>query len=235
MFAAEIRRAIEAAPRQALPQIAAAMWKAFGAGQITEAETEELAALIEVRTAVASDRAQAARRSVGSRPRSAASLERRRRWVASSRMPPAIAAKFTMGEAAALAVVASEVARHGSCRLTAQHIAALAGVGVTTVRNAIRQARKLELITVEERKVAAWRNLANVVRIISPEWSVWLRIGARGGGIKTLAPTANQESQETDAASGIRSKGAAGGQSRARAAPPRDSRASPSIRGRAMP
>ena len=33
-------------------------------------------------------------------------MERRRRWVASGLMPPQIAACFTMGEGAALAVIA---------------------------------------------------------------------------------------------------------------------------------
>ena len=41
MFADEIRRAAEAAPRCKLPDVAALLWRAFGAGQVTEAEAEE--------------------------------------------------------------------------------------------------------------------------------------------------------------------------------------------------
>ena len=35
---------------------------------------------------------------MGSRPVSGASLERRRRWAASGRLPPALAARFTLAE-----------------------------------------------------------------------------------------------------------------------------------------
>ncbi len=50
MFADEIRRAIEAASRIALPQVTAQLWRAFGDGHVTEAEAECLSALIEART-----------------------------------------------------------------------------------------------------------------------------------------------------------------------------------------
>ena len=46
MFAEEIRRAAESAPRVKLPDVAALMWRAYGAGQITEAEAEALSNLI---------------------------------------------------------------------------------------------------------------------------------------------------------------------------------------------
>jgi hypothetical protein len=117
-------------------------------------------------------------------------MERRRRWVASGRLPPGIAARFTMAEAAVLAVIAVEVAKGGACTLTIGHIAALAGVSETSVRNALRQARGLGLLTIEERRLTAWRNASNVVRIVSPEWQVWLRLGrSQGGGCKFANPT----------------------------------------------
>lgn len=40
MFVDEIRRAIEASPRMKLPEVAALLWRAFGVGQITEAQAE---------------------------------------------------------------------------------------------------------------------------------------------------------------------------------------------------
>jgi hypothetical protein len=101
-------------------------------------------------------------------------------------MPPQIAARFTQAERAVLAVVAAETARHGDCRLSIGHIAALAGVCASTVRNALTAARLFGLISVEERKISAFRNLPNVIKIVSPEWKVWLR---RGGGCKFLQPT----------------------------------------------
>ena len=70
-------------------------------------------------------------------------MERRRRLVASGSMLPQIAGRFTLAEQAVLAVVAMEVVRAGDCRLTIGHIAALAGVCVSTVRNAMREAESL--------------------------------------------------------------------------------------------
>src|SRR3712207_3697634 len=112
----------------------------------------------------------------------AASLERRRRWAASGALPPSLAARFTLAETAVLAVVSAEVRRHGACTLTVGHIAALAGVSETTVRNAVREARALGLVQVEERRVSAWRNMPNRITVTSREWLSWLRLQPKGGG-----------------------------------------------------
>ncbi|MCJ2057291.1 helix-turn-helix domain-containing protein [Methylobacterium sp. J-048] len=117
---------------------------------------------------------------VGSRPRTGASMERRRRWAASGRMPLGLAAKFTHAEQGVLALVAAETARRGDCRLAMGHVAAIVGVSETTVRNAIREARKLGLGTVEERPVTGFRNLPNIGRIVSAEWTAWLRLSGKG-------------------------------------------------------
>ena len=192
MFADEFRRAIEASPRYKLPDVAALLWRAFGAGQVTEAEAEALSNLIEVRKVI-----QVApptlRKPVGSRPRTDASMERRRRWAASGRLPPGIAVRFTLAEAAVLAVVSSETVRRGDCRLCIDHIAAIAGVARSTVKNALRQARTLGLLTIEERAQTAWRNLSNIVRVISKEWQAWMRLARRsvlqGGGVNSVTGT----------------------------------------------
>jgi hypothetical protein len=41
-------------------------------------------------------------------------------------------------------------------------------------------ARKLGLLTVEERQITGFRNDTNIVRIVSPEWAAWLRLARRG-------------------------------------------------------
>src|SRR3954464_11085095 len=46
------------------------------------------------------------------------------------------------------------------------------------VQNALREAARLGLLTIEERRREGRRNLPNVVRIVSKEWTTWL---ARGG------------------------------------------------------
>ena len=195
-YAYEIRRKAEAAPRAALPAVASALWKAFGEGHLSEAEAEALSGLIEARQLLGTERSAeqaenrpgASRSRAGTRPRTDASMTRRRRWAASGRLPPAIAARFTLAEQAVLSLVAAETARRGDCRLAVGHLAAIVGVAETTVRNAIREARKLEMVTVEERRVTGFRNDTNVVRIVSAEWTVWLRL-ARKGGRETLLPS----------------------------------------------
>ena len=94
-------------------------------------------------------------------------------------MPPTIACRFTMGEGAALAVIAAKVAKQGRCVLTIGHIAALAGVCRTTVRNAVRQAVGLGLIRSDEWRLSAFRSAPNTVTILSTEWLAWLRLGGR--------------------------------------------------------
>ena len=201
MFADEIRLAIEASSRIALPAVTALLWRAYGEGKVSEAEAEALSVLIEARTSEtrrspgqtpnptgtgagnatgAPDRQRSPRTGVGSRPVTSTSLERRRRWAASGRLPPALAARFTLAEQAVLALVAAETARRGDCRLAVGHLAAIVGVAETTVRNAIREAKVLGLLTVEERRLTSFRNDTNVVRIVSPEWMAWLRLARKG-------------------------------------------------------
>lgn len=201
-YADEIRRQVEAAPRAALPAVTAALWRAFSEGKVTEAEAEALSGLIEGRqtksdtvsysptTGMAQDRQSSPRRpGVGSRPRTDASMERRRRWAASGRMPLAIVARFTLAEQAVLSLVAAEVARRKDCRLSIENMAAVTGVCRSTVKNAIREAARLGLLTVEERQITGFRNDTNVLRIVSPEWLTWLRLTRRGN---TAWPTPTQ-------------------------------------------
>lgn len=232
MFADEIRRAIKASTRLTLPKVTALLWRAYGEGRVTEAEAEALSVLIESRqlsgsgpgpaqtpnptgtddgegTAEPQKLVQAVRRTAGSRPRTDASLERRRRWAASGRLPPGLAARFTLAEQAVLALVAAEVTRRGDCRLAIENLAAVAGASRSTVKNAIREAVRLGLMTVEERQLTGWRNDTNIVRIVSREWVAWLRLARRndppskpsssspasvmwGGGVKSVTSTHTQ-------------------------------------------
>lgn len=197
MFADELRRAVESAARVELPAVSVLLWKAFGAGQVTEAEAEGLANLIEVKALQTSARPPL-RKPVGARPRTNASLERRRRWAASGRVPPNLASHFTTAEVAVLAVIAVEVAKGSDCTLAIGHIAGLAGVGETSVRRALRAAQTLGLITVEERRVSAFRNLTNVIRIVSLEWQAWIRLPRSGGGCQGKQGTNTRDSNWTE-------------------------------------
>ncbi len=74
------------------------------------------------------------------------------------------------------------------------------------MKNAIREARQLGLLTVEERAITGFRNDTNIVRIVSAEWllgSGWrgaviqFRLGRdkaqpllrQGGGVKSVTST----------------------------------------------
>jgi hypothetical protein len=191
MLVDELRRAVEASPRAELHTMSGLLWRAFAAGQVSEAEASALSDLIEAKRAMPAPPPRPRLR-VGSRPRTPESLARRRRWAASGALPPALASRFTLAEQAVLAVVAAEHQAHGRCALTIGHIAALAGVCGQTVRNALKHAQAL--VHVEQRRVAAFRNLPNRTTIISREWLSWLRL--RRGGSKLVEGTHTQENNQ---------------------------------------
>jgi hypothetical protein len=138
-------------------------------------------------------------------PDKQASIERRRRLVASGPLPPPLAARFTWGEIAVMRIVGDECRVHGCCTLHIDAIAARAGVHRTTVQNALREAQGREgrpgIITVQERRRPGQRSLPNIIRIVSREWLDWLRKGpsrsAMGVGSKC---TAAKKSSTTDTA-----------------------------------
>src|SRR3954468_22543143 len=188
MFFNSIREAVEACPRAELPAVSGLLWKAYAAGQVTEDQASELSEMIEAKRAIPVPPPRPRLR-VGSRPRSPAHMERRRRWAASGCLPPALAARFTLAEQSALAVIAAENRKRGDCRLTIGELADVAGVSPTSVKNALRAARALGLISVEERRLTAFRNAPNIVRIVDPSWRAWLRLGG-GGKSAPRSPTA---------------------------------------------
>src|SRR4051812_31519025 len=116
MFVEQLRHAVAASPRVELPAVSGLLWRAFAAGQASEAEASEISEMIESRRALPPSQKPMQRR-WGSRPRSPASMERRRRWAASGALPPALASRFTAAEMAVLAVIAAEALKHGRCTL----------------------------------------------------------------------------------------------------------------------
>src|ERR671916_3209648 len=117
-------------------------------------------------------------------PKRPVAIARRRHLAASGPMPPALACMFTVSELAVLRIIGDEVRQHGQCARCVDELAARAGVCRSMVKNAIREAARLGLLTVEERRREGRRNLPNVVRIVSKEWATWLK---RGGGASRSA------------------------------------------------
>src|SRR5215204_6074572 len=111
-------------------------------------------------------------------PKRPVAIARRRHLAASGPMPPSLACRFTVGELAVLRIVGDEVRQHGRCDRCMDEIAARAGVCRRMAQTALREAARLGLLTIEERRRDGRRSRPNVVRIVSKEWTAWL---ARGG------------------------------------------------------
>lgn len=172
------------------------MWGLYGRGHCDDDQANAFSGAIEARRAWLSgsarkgaDKPLRARSGPCKSPDRARSIGRRRQLAASGAVPGTIASSFTTGELAVLTVIAREIQRSGSCTWFMDRIAAVAGVSRTTARNALRRARTLGLLRIEERRRHRWRNDTNVISILSPEWIAWLRLG--GGGKK--APTPNNQ------------------------------------------
>jgi MobA/MobL family len=158
MFADQINAAIAAtAEPRALDMLARSIWQAHGSGALDDAGASAALEALQCRrsatrpqTPPPSKRAPRASARRQRSPDRQASIERRRRLAASGPMPPAMAANFTGGELSALRIVGDEVRVHGCCALHLDAIAARAGTCRTTVKNALRQARALGLVTIHE-------------------------------------------------------------------------------------
>lgn len=126
---------------------------------------------------------QARRKRVTSEERSK-EIQRRRKWASGGNMPPEIRACYSEAERAALAVIADRCRTKGFCDLCLDEIARVAGVGRTSVQNAIRKARSkgFEHISVRERPQTFGKNLTNIIKIISKSWGSWIirAIGFKG-------------------------------------------------------
>ena len=162
---------------------------------MSEAEAAELSEAIEAKRAIPAIQ-KPVQTALGFSATIRASMERTPPLGLLRGMPPALASRFTLAEQAVLAVVAAEHMKHGRCTLVLDHIAALAGVCRKTVKNALREAQRLGLVRIEERRLSAWRNaaerghhhLAGVARLAAD--------AAEGGGVQIRDPPRIQEDKK---------------------------------------
>ena len=188
----------------AIDDLAKTLWQEFAAGRLSDDQAENLSARLEDRrrelrpqdrTAVRVPdlpRIAAsffpAKNKTPTSPDRAASKARRRQLAFSGPLPPALAARFTVGELAVLRVVGDEFRDKGSCTLPLGAIAARAGVCITLARKAIRLAAGDGLVVIQERRRSKAPNLPNIIRITSMEWRTWIN-RRRGGGCTKVAAT----------------------------------------------
>lgn len=184
MIAVQLAEAVATARTlAAVDNLSRLLYRGLAEGHVSETDAEAIELALQVRRLRLKGQAAlsqpktttAPRRSVS--PDRVKSRERRRRLAMSGAVPGAIASSFTMGELAVLSVVAREVQRRGRCELPLGQIAAIAGVGRTVAQGALRAARRLGLLTVEERRRAGQRSDTNVVQLVSREWASWLSLG----------------------------------------------------------
>jgi hypothetical protein len=170
------------------------VWSAWARGELSDDQAQSAAEAAHRGVPRAADTFKTARaafpaRRVQRSPDRQRSIERRRRLAASGPMPPALAACFTVSEQAVMRIVADEIRVHGCCYRHIDSIAARAGVGRSTVKNAVRQARRLGLLHVQERRRAGGlKSLTNIVKIVSREWLLWINRGPKAT-VKKITPT----------------------------------------------
>src|SRR3954471_9954580 len=193
-----------------LDHLSRSIWQGLAAGAVGDDDAQALAERLHARRSLIRGEIKPVGIPVGrpsifpprrlqKAPKRPVAIARRRRLAASGPMPPALACKFTVSELAVLRIIGDEVRQHGQCARCVDELAARAGVCRRMVQNALREAARLGLLTIEERRREGRRNLPNVIRIVSKEWTNWLARGGRSShpsaepliGCKKMRPTDN--------------------------------------------
>jgi hypothetical protein len=91
-------------------------------------------------------------------------IEQRRKLAEGGSLPPALASKFPTAQLAVLCIVSEETARRGVCDLCLDEIAARAGTSRTTAQSALREAKRLGVITVQERRHRGRPSATNLIQ-----------------------------------------------------------------------
>src|SRR3954453_1649816 len=184
-----------------LDHLSRSIWQSLAAGAVGDDDAQALAERLHARRSLLRGDLKpvglpAGRPSIFSprrlqrAPKRPVAIARRRHLAASGPMPPALACKFTVSELAVLRIVGDEVRQRGHCGRCVDELAARAGVCRSLVKNAIRTATRLGLVTVEGRGGGGAGTPANGVTIVSKEWTSWLARGPKPIGVKKITPTA---------------------------------------------
>jgi hypothetical protein len=230
MFCDQMAAAIDGARTLTrLDHLSRSIWQGLAAGAVADDDAQSLAERLHARRSVLRGEIKPVGipsgrpsifppRRLQRAPQRPVAIARRRHLAASGPMPPSLACKFTVSELAVLRIIGDEVRQHGCCDRCVDELAARAGVCRRMVQNALGEAARLGLLTIEERRREGRRNLPNVIRIVAKEWMLWLARGGRSSrpsaapllGCKKLRPT--DKSYKTQRSRTAEPPFAAGGQ-----------------------
>jgi hypothetical protein len=126
--------------------------------------------------------------------RSPERILRRRRCAASGAMPHELSQHFTQGQLAAISIILAHIRKNGVCQIFVSQIAAMAGVCVRVVQQALQIAQRLGLLNVQQRRRANRPNLTNLITILSNKLAKWVgRFKAVGESLCVLTNTNNNQ------------------------------------------
>lgn len=179
---AQIASRIARVPLCALDDVVRAAYAEALAGQMSEDEVAAIHQAVNDRRVAPTTQTPTVRmrpsifppRRQQPRPEASVVRQRRRRVAASGAVPSKLAANFTQGEIAVLSIIAMEVRGNDRCTLCNDEIAAKSGTSRSTVKNTLREAKRLGLIAVTLRPRRGAKNLPNVVEITDAGWLAWL-------------------------------------------------------------
>ncbi len=206
---AEARNRIEG-NRASIAQAIKEVWRAYADGEIDDGEAERRDRRLREEYPRPPQPARPVGMPLPPRPRRRPDWTARRQHVRklafSGPMPPRLACPFTTSELAVLNIVADEVVKKGTCRLTIGELAARAQTCPRTTQTAIRKARESGLLVVRRRRLSPTMSLPNIIIIVSSEWLVWLkRRGAwepsprvQNKGAKWCRPQVQENKKERD-------------------------------------
>lgn len=229
MFAMHLQAAMAAAHNfLQVDNIVKAAAKAFGAGGLNELEAESVFALAHARRqqirspqdfsqkiladGISKIHLPIPRGKSGGLPsyfppkrrvlkeRTAARWQRKNRLGMSSPLPFYLERDFTVGQLAVVRIVADDVFSKGHCTCTMSELADRAGVSLSWAKQALRIAKALGLLAVEERPQWRAKHKPNIITIISEDWLIWIKRAPRRKALWAHQMTATEDAQHRAAA-----------------------------------
>jgi Crp-like helix-turn-helix domain len=117
------------------------------------------------------------------------SVERRRRLAATWPAPPAMLGRLTPCESALCRILVDEHHKQGRCEASHDELAARVGCSRETVKRGLRTLKRFGWITVTHRPVKGQKHRTNIVRIIAPQWLLWVQHGPQPRSGRPPLPT----------------------------------------------